>query len=124
LFRNLHVKEDAYFKHQIYEYSDIVKRMLNRPKPEYTRFPCVTPSWDNSPRRKSDAVIMRNSSPEIYQDWLCHAICESKELNEGGLVFINAWNEWAEGNHLEPCQKWGLDYLKATQNALCIPSKA
>jgi hypothetical protein len=40
---------------------------------------------------------------------------------EENLIFINAWNEWAEGNHLEPCQKWGLKYLEATQRALTGP---
>jgi lipopolysaccharide biosynthesis protein len=123
LSRQLNLSEKAYGEHQIFEYTAIVKRMLRRSQPAYTRFPCVTPSWDNSPRRKTDAVIMRNSHPEIYQDWLCHAICEAEKLNDGGLVFINAWNEWAEGNHLEPCLKWGIEYLKATRKALFITSK-
>jgi hypothetical protein len=39
-------------------------------------------------------------------------------ISPESLVFINAWNEWGEGNHLEPCQKWGRAYLEATRRAL------
>jgi len=108
----------AYGEHRIYEYADIVEKMLSRPAPSYLRFPCVTPSWDNSPRREKGAVILRNSQPKIYQGWLNQAIEEAKQQDQEGLVFINAWNEWAEGNHLEPCQKWGRSYLEATRQAL------
>ena len=92
--------------------------MMARPAPPYLRFPGVTPAWDNSPRRKQDAVILRDSRPESYRDWLRQAIREAKNLEPEGLVFINAWNEWAEGNHLEPDQKFGRAYLEATRKAL------
>jgi lipopolysaccharide biosynthesis protein len=121
--RKLGLAERAYGEHRIFDYSAIAKKMLERPAPDYLRLPCVTPSWDNSPRRKSDAVILRDSRPDDYSNWLCRAIEEASRLEPEGLVFINAWNEWAEGNHLEPCQKWGRAYLEATRNALTASQK-
>jgi hypothetical protein len=83
------------------------------------RFPCVTPSWDNSSRRKTFATILKDSHPDIYEDWLKTVIEKfSPPSPEENLVFINAWNEWAEGNHLEPCPKWGRAYLEATRRAI------
>jgi hypothetical protein len=59
------------------------------------------------------------STPELYGDWLSKTITrmENMQLPEP-LIFINAWNEWAEGNHLEPDQQWGLNYLEQTLMAL------
>jgi lipopolysaccharide biosynthesis protein len=78
------------------------------------------PGWDNSPRRQRGATIFKGSSPEMFRTWLEAAIKLSKDnfSGEERMVFINAWNEWGEGNHLEPCQKWGRAYLEATRNAL------
>ena len=74
--------------------------------------------WDNSARRK-DPFILHDSTPEKYKSWLSH-IKENYPWNTvpENFLFINAWNEWAEGNHLEPCQKWGTAYLEATKDAL------
>lgn len=119
LARKLRLAEQAYAENNIYDYSIMVEYMLAKPIPNYQRFPCVTPSWDNTPRRQKDATILHNSTPEAYERWL-RAIIQntlSKEFIEK-LVFINAWNEWGEGNHLEPCQKWAHAYLEATQRAL------
>ena len=113
----------------MYEYEDLVRRALTEPLPAYPRIPCVCPGWDNSPRRKTGAVIFINSTPERYERWLREivnrqAARDGVDGNSGispeSLVFINAWNEWAEGNHLEPCQKWGRAYLEATRRALRV----
>ena len=103
----------------IYDYAAVVEGMLNKQRPSYKRFPCVTPGWDNTPRRKKQAIILWDSSPDLYRQWLASVI-ERKTLisPEENLVFINAWNEWGEGAHLEPCQKWGRAYLEATKSAL------
>jgi lipopolysaccharide biosynthesis protein len=121
--------EPVFRDNVVYEYEDLVKRALAEPLPTYPRIPCVCPGWDNSPRRKTGAVIFMNSTPERYERWLRKIVDRQTALsrvdgNSGispeSLVFINAWNEWAEGNHLEPCQKWGRAYLEATQRALRV----
>jgi len=117
--RKLGLSHKAYGDNQIYEYSSLVERMIQRKAPSYKRFPCVTPSWDNTARRKSGASIFKGSTPEVYERWLNHAIGNlPANLPAERIIFINAWNEWAEGNHLEPCQKWGHAYLEATCRAL------
>jgi hypothetical protein len=93
--------------------------MIAKPDPAFLRFPCVTPMWDNSARKATGALILDGSSPQKYQQWLENALSRARRQPEAlQLVFINAWNEWAEGNHLEPCQKWGRAYLEATRSAL------
>jgi hypothetical protein len=52
----------------------------------------------------------------LYERWLAHAVERSTpDKDHQRWVFINAWNEWGEGCHLEPCQKWGTAYLEATR---------
>jgi hypothetical protein len=105
--------------HKVYDYPATVERMRKRSPPAYPRIPCVTPSWDNSARRKWGAVIFRDSSPELYEEWLTDVLQQVRPIgHDERIVFINAWNEWAEGNHLEPCQRWGRAYLEATRSAL------
>ena len=110
----------------------LVRQALAAPAPAYSRIPCVCPGWDNSPRRKEGANIFINSTPEKYERWLREVVNRLKperEPEDHGLisprtlVFINAWNEWAEGNHLEPCQEWGRAYLEATRRGLSTRSR-
>lgn len=106
-------------RNAIYEYEAVVKNMLKRPEPPYKQFPCVTPGWDNSARRQKEATILHGSTPDMYQHWLESVIQNLKPSHpDENLVFINAWNEWAEGAHLEPDQKWDRAYLEATKGAL------
>jgi len=76
------------------------------------------PSWDNSARRATEATIFRDASPALYGRWLQGVIANEKKREPSPVVFINAWNEWAEGNHLEPDLKYGHAYLEATKQAL------
>jgi lipopolysaccharide biosynthesis protein len=112
------VESDVYQRHDIYRYEDVVNRMLARPSPEYTLFPCVLPMFDNVSRRQEGAVIFDGSTPELYESWLRNVLNRFQPPTpDENLVFINAWNEWAEGNHLEPDQRWGRRYLEATLRA-------
>ena len=109
----------------MFDYDSLATKMMLKPDTDYIRYPCVTPSWDNSARRKKGSAVFISSTPEKYEEWLAHTITKvySNDAYPEKLVFINAWNEWAEGNHLEPDRKWGHGYLQATLNALTQPSK-
>lgn len=110
----------GYREHRFADYGDLVAAMLAKRDPGYRRIRCVTPGFDNSPRRRRDALILVNGTPQAYGDWLeqvLQAEAAGSAPDDEKLVFVNAWNEWAEGNHLEPCQRWGLAYLEAHAEA-------
>ena len=104
---------------RVYDYQQAAQ-ILSEPEPAlYRRYETVFPSWDNSPRTGERAFVFHNATPEAYGRWLCEAITRVKtEPEEHRVVFINAWNEWAEGAHLEPDQHHGHAWLEATQRAL------
>jgi hypothetical protein len=109
----------AFLDDIVCDYDAFAAAMLEKPPASYPRYPCVTPSWDNSARRRTDAVILRDASPASYERWLGEVLRRSVPSSaEEDIVFVNAWNEWAEGCHLEPCRRWGRGYLEATQRAL------
>lgn len=103
----------------IVSYEKMVKLMIEKSWPiNYIKFPCVFPSWDNSPRRKS-ATIIQNDDPKLFSIWLNKAISNVANYdNDEKIVFVNAWNEWAEGCHLEPDKKHGRSFLEAVASAL------
>jgi lipopolysaccharide biosynthesis protein len=103
-------------KDNIYDYVDVYRTWRDSPPQSERHFECVTPMWDNSARRHCGATIVKNSTPELYERWLREAVNRSApDSTQQRTVFINAWNEWAEGCHLEPCQRWGLKFLEATK---------
>jgi len=79
----------------------------------------VVVRWDNSPRRGADGVVLLGSTPEVFRRSLDRAIAETEARHEGQerLVWVNAWNEWGEGNHLEPDLTCGHNYLAALRSA-------
>lgn len=104
--------------YRLTDYQKAVNKSLER-KPNYKLFPSVTPSWDNTARKKENAVICKGGTPENYYNWLKATIEKFQPYSkEENFIFINAMNEWAEGNHLEPCIKYGKGFLDATKQAL------
>ena len=100
----------------IVDYAGLYRNWQNRSPRVERHFECVTPMWDNSARRYRGATIVTGSTPELYGQWLREAVDRSVPGSDRQkTVFINAWNEWAEGCHLEPCRKWGCQYLEATR---------
>lgn len=105
---------------KIYDYRLVVQHELNKPYPPYRRFPGVMVGWDNTPRRGRAGHIFLNATPEYYELWLRRAVDTARGHLDPAerIVFINAWNEWAESAHLEPDQRYGRRYLDATRRGL------
>lgn len=94
---------------------------LNKNTYEYFDFPtykCVTPSWDNDARKKNKGFVMYNESPDVYAKWLKNILDIETEKAKSPMVFINAWNEWAEGAVLEPTAHYGHAILNRTTEVL------
>jgi hypothetical protein len=105
--------------HRMYEYAEVADAYLNRPPVPWLRYPCVPTAWDNSPRRQTgEALVLQGSTPERYGQWLREASTRQQGEGDKGVVFVNAWNEWAEGAHLEPDAHWGRAYLETTRDTL------
>lgn len=102
----------------VYHYSDVVDSSDNYIKPSYEVYRSVFPSWDNEARKPGKGHIFYGSTPELYGRWLRNACEYSMGNNKERLVFINAWNEWAEGAYLEPDRRYGYAYLDTTYNVL------
>lgn len=103
----------------VVDYRDAALEYASRPAPNYPRMPGAMPGWDNTARRGKHGTCFHNATPGAFQAWLETCYLNSKEQFSGDerLVFVNAWNEWAEGAYLEPDQKFGHAYLQAVSNA-------
>lgn len=115
------VLQNPDFSGEIYDYEEVVEVVLKKRRTPYKTFRGVTPSWDNSPRKPAKGHIFVNSSPQLYQHWLASAIKETVDTESAPdrrVVFINAWNEWAEGAYLEPDRRYGYAYLDSTYKAV------
>ena len=101
----------------LFDYKQVVKKSVKR-KIDKRTWPGAFPSWDNTARRGNKAIIFINSSPNIFEDYVYKQLKKLQTVNNEGILFINAWNEWAEGAHLEPDQKFKYRYLEALKNAI------
>ena len=110
---------DPAFRGHVFDYAGVAAHYLSQPEPPFRQFRGVTPMWDNTARRQNHGMVLADPSPELFGVWVERAIADTRRRHRGDerLLFINAWNEWGEGNHLEPDARNGRRYLEAVRSA-------
>jgi hypothetical protein len=97
----------------VVEYKKAIKYLISQDKFPFHYIPCVIPNWDNTPRSGVKGLVFHNSNPELWKEHLTEAYdLVEKQASEKRIIFIKSWNEWAEGNYLEPDKEWGYSYLE------------
>ena len=113
----------ADFRGVVLDYVSCAQAMLARPDPGYPLFRGIMPGWDNTPRAGSNAHCFVNAEPANYERWLRGLVSQARavDTDEEAIVFVNAWNEWGEGCHLEPDLRYGRAFLEANARAVAVP---
>ncbi|NOH04658.1 MAG: hypothetical protein HND47_23155 [Chloroflexi bacterium] len=109
------------YQGHVIDYKEVMQYSMLKERPDYQLFRTVFPGWDNEARKPGRGYSFVFSSPGLYKKWLLNLMkytLRNVDDPEKRIVFINAWNEWAEGAHLEPDRKYGYAYLQATADAL------
>lgn len=103
----------------VYQYKDAMKSLLGKGKNGVRDYPVVIPNWDNSPRSGSRGLVFHGSTPELFREHLRQAVDIAKELRYSEqLIFLKSWNEWAEGNYVEPDRRFGRKFLEVIKDEL------
>lgn len=113
------IDERADFR--VFDWAEYINSGKMKKDYAFKTFRTVFPRWDNTPRKAySGALVFDGTTPEVYGRWLDYAVKDTKEKFAGDerLVFVNAWNEWAEGAMLEPDRRYGYAYLDVTRAVL------
>lgn len=118
-------------KHSLQRYTEVNGSVLSYPEvanfyssqtdaKNFTYFRSIVPTWDNTARYGTEAFLVHGSTPEYFQEWFEKLIAYSKNTlpEDRRFILVNAWNEWAEGAHLEPDSRFGYSYLNSVGRAL------
>lgn len=116
---------DPSYSGMVLDYRELARSGETWSLPDYPLFKGLSPGWDNEARKPGRGYTFAHSSPARYEQWLSASVDHAVAHPVAGenVVFINAWNEWAEGAYLEPDRRYGYAYLHATRNALTRASR-
>lgn len=102
-----------------YRYKDFIKYLINENDKRNNIYPCIIPRWDRSPRSGRKAVIVHGSTPDLWKQHVKEAVdAVQHKDDEHKIVILRSWNEWGEGNYVEPDERWGTAYLDALRDVL------
>jgi hypothetical protein len=103
----------------IYQYQDVHLNYVKQAPPSFVNHPCVVPGWDNTPRSGANGLVLHDSRPELFKLQVAKAMGEAaKRSGEDRILFVKSWNEWAEGNYMEPDTRYGHQYLEVLRDGV------
>ena len=104
-----------------YEYSKAKEYFITNNEKQENVIPTILPNWDHTPRSGNGGVVLTNSTPRLFGEVVKKAVSIVNEKRQDKkLIFIKSWNEWGEGNHMEPDLKYGRGYLEELRNNIEI----
>ena len=105
--------------YNVYDFAEVSPKIVVEDPLDFEYYPCVIPNWDNTPRSGLNGFIAINSSPDLFKNQVFKAIKRVKDYPQNHrIIFVKSWNEWAEGNYLEPDMRFGHQYLQAMHEAV------
>jgi len=107
---------------RVYDYRKALPWFVEDVPADIRYHPCIVPNWDNTPRSGSRGVVLHNSTPELFRIHVRAAIAAASRPDQEPIVFAKSWNEWAEGNHLEPDLRYGRRYLEVLRTEIAARS--
>jgi len=112
----LKARKHWYARPRVFAYREAMLYFLDSLAEAPDSYPCVVPNWDNSPRTGRNALVFHDSTPDLFQSHLRSALrLAARRPFDERLVFVKSWNEWAEGNYLEPDARHGRGFLDAVR---------
>jgi len=121
LSRKLYVMgfNKRYITKGVFDYSEFIQHLTKPTDIIENAYPMILPNWDNSPRSGRNSMILQNSTPELFRKHIKNVFgLLKKKPAEQRIVFIKSWNEWAEGNYLEPDSQFGRKYLEVLKEEI------
>ncbi len=101
-----------------YDYDTMWRRVLEREPADSKCVPGAFVDWDNSPRKGNLGFVFQGATPEKFRKYLTVQIQRARKIYNKDMIFLFAWNEWAEGGYMEPDSRFGYGYLEALKRAL------
>lgn len=104
---------------RVYNYKKVVPTLIGDiEKTEEDVYPTLVPNWDHTPRSGKGGYLYSNSTPELFQMHAEQVLSSVRDKNNNNICFLKSWNEWGEGNYMEPDLKYGRGYIYALRHAI------
>lgn len=115
----LYIQRTYFHKPTVFQYKDAIKYMMIDDCKNRDVIPTLVPNWDHTPRSGKNAIILQNSTPDLFKKAVQRAIDVVREKpKEEQIVMIKSWNEWGEGNYMEPDLQFGTQYIDALREII------